>query len=63
MRSPDLSVSLRLLLQFPTSVKVLRTSKTELVKAIKALTPRARSERWAEERAEKLIAAAERNPV
>ncbi|MBP1157056.1 MULTISPECIES: transposase [unclassified Paenibacillus] len=55
-------VSLRLLLRFSTSGKVLRTSKTELIQTIKELTPRACSERWAEERAENLIAAAERNP-
>jgi hypothetical protein len=35
-------VSLRLLLRFPTSGKVLQTSKTELVQTIKELTPRAR---------------------
>ncbi len=55
-------VSLRLLLRFPTSGKVLQLRKTELIEAIKELTPRARSVRWAEERAERLIAAAERNP-
>lgn len=55
-------VSLRLLLRFPTSGKVLQLRKIELIEAIKELTPRARSVRWAEERAERLIAAAERNP-
>lgn len=39
-------VSLRLLLRFPTSEKVLQTNKTDLLQSIKELTPRARSERW-----------------
>ena len=37
-------VSLRLLLRFPTSGKVLQLRKTELIEAIKELTPRARSQ-------------------
>ncbi|UVI29270.1 IS110 family transposase [Paenibacillus spongiae] len=55
------AVALKTLLEFPTSDAVLRTGKAKISEKIASLCMR-RSERWAMEKAEALLAAAERNP-
>lgn len=55
------SVSLLTLLDYPTSKDVLETDEKILVNRIHEHCP-SRSEKWAKEKAEKLIAAALRNP-
>jgi transposase len=54
-------VSLKILLQFPTSKSVLSISESKLVDEIASLC-KSRSDKWAEERAQKLKDAASRNP-
>lgn len=55
------AVSLKVLLKFPTSEAVLKTGKREIEEKIASLCMR-RSERWATDKAETLLAAAQRNP-
>ena len=55
------NVSLLTLLDYPTSKDVLKTDEGILANRIHELCPR-RSEKWSKEKAEKLIAAALRNP-
>ena len=54
-------VSLQILLKYPTSESVLRTPESVLTNEI-ALLCKSRSDKWAKERAQKLIEAASRNP-
>ncbi|MFS1515439.1 IS110 family transposase [Bacillus sp. SCS-151] len=54
-------ISLNVLNTFPTSESVLKVSNSELVGIISSLC-KSRSSKWAEEKAVKLIEAAERNP-
>jgi transposase len=54
-------VSLQVLLSFPTSKSVLSISESRLIDKIASLC-QSRSDKWAKERAEKLRAAASRNP-
>lgn len=54
-------VSLKTLLEFPTSDAVLRAGKAKISEKIASICTR-RSERWAMDKAEALLAAAERNP-
>ena len=54
-------VSLHTLLEFPTSESVLRRSESDLTERISALCM-SRSELWAREKAQNLMAAAARNP-
>lgn len=55
------AVSLKTLLEFPTSDAVLRAGKAKISEKIASICMR-RSERWAVDKAETLLAAAERNP-
>ncbi len=55
------AVSLKTLLEFPTSEAVLSAGKTKISEKIASLCTR-RSDRWATEKAEALMAAADRNP-
>ncbi|GMA66030.1 IS110 family transposase [Alicyclobacillus fastidiosus] len=55
------NVSLNTLLEFPTAQAVLSVSETHMAERIKALC-KSRSKRWAEERAQQIMAAASRNP-
>jgi transposase len=55
-------VSLRFLAQYPTSQSVLALSKENVTANIKRLVGHVASNRWSLERAQKLMAAAERNP-
>jgi transposase len=52
---------LHTLLEFPTSEAVLKLSETELAERISSLCMN-RSEHWSREKAQKLMAAAARNP-
>jgi transposase len=54
-------ISLLFLLEFPTSYSTLDAGETKIVEKIACLCT-SRSERWAKEKAELIIAAAERNP-
>ena len=54
-------VSIHVLSEFPTAESVLASSETDLANRIAARCP-SRSTRWAADKANKLIAAAERNP-
>lgn len=55
-------VSLRFLAQYPTSQSVLALSEENVTANIKSLVGHVASNRWSLERAQKLMAAAERNP-
>jgi transposase len=54
-------VSLHVLLEFPTAESVLAVTETKLAERVAQLCP-SRSQRWAAERATKIVAAAVRNP-
>jgi transposase len=55
-------VSLRFLALYPTSQSVLAMSEQDVTAKIKRLVGHVSSNRWSLERAQKLMAAAERNP-
>ena len=54
-------VSLQTLLEFPTSEAVLSAGEAQLTEKI-AILCTSRSEKWAKEKAQELMAAATRNP-